>query len=573
MKKNLFLFSLLFLMMGGLLFAQFSPQIRSLEAEASYNIFWNELDYTSRPTEEFSEYENDYLFGGLTNISKEATTVDSVDFEVATTPYWAGFYKAGDMPWSVFAGLFHVDASTIADDTSYTYANDPYSATESQRWVQEKTETEYDTRLFDQAQDQGQFLIDIGGGMITGLYMFLDLQDSSPLANNYTQTRTVNYDADGTATAKADVQTDFTVKTEETDLATDRTYNFGIPFYMATGDLEHSIRLGLGFNAVNGSSSSSVTNSAAEVTNRGTQTDTLANDVVDESLDTTIDLQYSLNMPALFGGEDNELYLYAQTGYVFHSQDYSEEINEKDYDLPGGGTKTLLEQRVDTTEETHSGAADFNINLWAGHSFMYELGDGVEFGFMPALGLGFDVTPGNSTTLEKAVITNKIDADANGSFTDPGDTFDVTTVEFTDTTAVNYGTGALSGRSSEFAISTIVSCPVSIQAQPENWFLGLTLGSRPLLSYSSTIENTYVPKAKITTDDKVTNTETVQESTGTESELREVSNSWTVEADYNMGVYFDINENVRFDVDVSGAVVSGIWDFQALKVQAIIALP
>jgi len=566
MKKTLLLLSLLFFLSGGLLFSQqFSPGISSLESDSSFGIFWNVLDYVSQPTAKFGEYENDYLFGGLSNLNKQALTIDTFN-AAAGDPYWAGFYKAGDMPWSVFAGLYHDGGSSLSDQTDYTYGADVFD-TDTYTWTTSKTEIEYDNRMFDQLQDKTQFLIDIGDGMITGLYVNLDLIDNSVVANNYTETETVYYDPDGNdvdTTARVNPAVDYTRTAEETELATDKTYNFGIPFFMEDGDLEHSVRLGLGFNSVDNSTTFSEEYTAFKNTISALETDTLSNDVIDKNFDTTIDLNYSLTMPALFGGEDNNLYLSSNVDYVIHSGEYSVELHEKDYDMPGDGTKTLIGETIIIEERTLSGYADFNISLGASHSFRYEVGDGYNFGFMPGFTLGYDLTPTSPLALEKIVYTNKVDTTGDGTY----DAIDQVITEEYSNTDDTFG-----GKTTNSTFTVSFSCPVAFQAQPEDWFMGLTLGSRPQISYASTVTKTAAGSYKTTTEDNLGGTTDTVEDNTANSDTKSVTHAWNVQADYNMGVFFDLSENVRFDVDVSGALASGIWDFTNLTVQAIVAIP
>ncbi len=228
----------------------------------------------------------------------------------------------------------------------------------------------------------------------------------------------------------------------------------------------------------------------------------------------------------------------------------------------------MVEERIYTEEFTLSGNADFNLSLGAAHSFMYEVGDGYSFGFKPGLVLEYDLTPTDALSIDKYVETDITDANANGTYTDPGDTYDVTTIEFTNT---QFSSGLTSSDTSTF--TTVFSCPVAFQAQPEDWFMGLTLGSRPQISYSYAVTKSSGQSSETTNEDKIAGTSLVNETLSATSETRNTTKTWTVSADYNMGVYFDLSENVRFDVDVSAAVASGVWDFQNLTVQAIIALP
>jgi hypothetical protein len=432
--------------------------------------------------------------------------------------------------------------------------------------VQTKTETSYGSRVFDEVDGRAQFLMSLGEGMITGVYFSIYREDTSPFTavgaepgksnSNYSQVHTVNYDADGTGTAKAEVKEDYVVKTDETANEKTMELRAGLPLYLENGSMAHSLLFGFGFDFANNSDSYSQDYTKAENA-LGAVTDTLADNTTDESMDATALLGYDVKAPAFWGGEENNFYAGGDLSYTFHSYKGGSEVHTKSWNMPGGGTETLTGESHTTTEQEYSSRFDMEASGWAAHSFHYEIGDGAVFGLQPRFDLGFDLEPDSQTFLEKQVVTTKVDDDGNGSFTDAVDTYTVETTVY-------------EGKANDYTISADISCPMALQFKREGWLFGFTFGGRPELSYSVSFDNAPTVTSTTTTQDKVNNTEEVSESTASVSETSQVSHTWGLSESTKMNIYFDFNENVRFDVEING---SNLFNFESLKVQAIIALP
>ncbi|MDA3940554.1 MAG: hypothetical protein PF693_14805 [Spirochaetia bacterium] len=84
--------------------------ITSVFNDSSVGIFENELDWAVNVGSEFATLNYNYLFAGLANLEKLEVDTNA-GFDNGGSPLWGGFYKAGENPWSVFAGFTASDSA------------------------------------------------------------------------------------------------------------------------------------------------------------------------------------------------------------------------------------------------------------------------------------------------------------------------------------------------------------------------------------------------------------------------------------------------------------------------------
>ena len=167
--------------------------ITSVFNDSSVGIFENELDWAVNVGSEFTTLNYNYLFAGLANLEKVEVDTN-VGFDNGGGPLWGGFYKAGENPWSAFAGFTASDSAGNMPGGTVTTNLSTVVGTTTHQWDDSVTETEYTAnRLFDDMSFAGQYLFMLGD-FNTGAYFGMDVDNSLTVqANNYEQTESWYY--------------------------------------------------------------------------------------------------------------------------------------------------------------------------------------------------------------------------------------------------------------------------------------------------------------------------------------------------------------------------------------------
>jgi len=97
--------------------------------------------------------------------------------------------------------------------------------------------------------------------------------------------------------------------------------------------------------------------------------------------------------------------------------------------------------------------------------------------------------------------------------------------------------------------STILfSFPSAVEFLPDDWFIGLVLGVVPTFSYSAT---------------------TIYDDANTPGVIKQVTRGWTTNVAHSYGLFIPIPGGYRMDITLGA---TGLWDFDALKLQLVVPL-
>jgi hypothetical protein len=570
--KRIVLFLFILLTLTAFVSAQ-NTGLTSVFFDSSVGVFENELDTALKVGPDFTSLDYSYLFAGLGNLEKvEADT--NAWFGI---PLWAGYYKAGDKPWSVFAGFVATDSTgNLAGGTTYTpgapeTVTDPVTGdTTDHQWNSGVLTTDYTAnRLFDDLDFSGQYLFMLGN-MNTGVYLGVDISDASPQATNYTETDVRYYNASGAGVIPTPTA-DYTFTRTETDKATDSTYSIGIPLFMGTDSLGHTINLTADINLVDNSVTDVQTYSGTPDTALGLVTNVEVDETIDKTTTTDIGVDYTMTKAGILGDHpDNELTINADGGIIIDSSKYSDVLTTQNVSYAGGGAAAVIGTRDDdSTTDTCKNAFDFDISIGAGHSFFFDLGSMVEFGFIPEISIGISMD--NPVLREQRVVINRVDGDADGAFTSAADTITTITTTYTNTTA------AAGNNISTMEIETTLALPVAATITPEGWPISITLGSKPQVQMKNTITTTktQVSSTVTSTVDGTGADVGVVATTnaGTSNETTVTDTTFDVTAEHNIGLTMPLGEYVRLDVSLDFSTAINVLDFKDLIIQAIVSLP
>ena len=581
MAKKFLLFTvMMFLLMAVITWSQpLTPftQQTSLQWDFSRGVLWNELDQALNIGPWFSELANSYCFGGLGNMNKEDTLT------TAGMPVWGGFYHAGAIPWSVFNGVEKLGLTPeIADDEAYTWLfEDVVVAPTTTRhwWAATQTTMAYTVPLFTQLTDAAQFLIGLGG-LNTGLYLELDLNNTTDPLQNYTETFTDNYNTAGVGVVPVVLQ-DYTrtiVNKDLTDgaagIGIDNTITAGIPVYIATGNLHHYVFVSAGYNwwdmSTNNTETYTVPQDPAD-TLGGTYTNIEENSVTFKGSLITPAIEYVLAMPGFLGRHpQNEFQVDITAGAQIDSMTLGTNYTDQVYTFAPAGAATATTRDYDTDDFTFGSTMGFNGAVAARHSFFFDLHPSIEFGMIPEFAVSYSSAPVGQN-LQTWVQVNRVDVDNNGVFTSAADTIQTVTTTYYNSMMV---AGAVVNASTDNNLTFTLTVPAALKFQIVPW-LGVTLGASPKFEFQNTTTVTQGTETSVTTenalgDGTVVTTTVVNQQTS--SSTTSYTRNFTVEVVHGMGVHFNLPADIVLYVDVAAAVV-GVWDFRYLKVQAVIPLP
>lgn len=571
--KRIVLFLFILLTLTAFVSAQ-NTGLTSVFFDSSVGVFENELDTALKVGPDFTSLDYSYLFAGLGNLEKvEADT--NAWFGI---PLWAGYYKAGDKPWSVFAGFVATDSTgNLAGGTTYTpgapeTVTDPVTGdTTDHQWNSGVLTTDYTAnRLFDDLDFSGQYLFMLGD-MNTGVYLGVEIIDASTQANNYTETDVRYYNSSGAGVIPTPTA-DYTITRAETDKDTNSTYSIGIPLFIGADSLSHALNVTADINFIDNSTTYEQTYSGTPDTALGWCINVEVDEIIDKTTTTDIGVDYTLTKAGIMGDHpDNELIINAAGGVSIESQKYSGVITSQWVFYAGGGAAAVNGPRDDDSDiNTYKNALDFDISIGAGHSFFFDLGNMVEFGFIPEVTVGFNMD--NPVLVEQKVVIDRQDNDSDGAFTSAVDRIITTTTTYTNT-----AWGKVVNNVSTMNIITTLALPVAATITPEGWPISITLGSKPQVQMKNTITTTKTQVSSTVTSTvdgtgadvgvvATTNAGTSDETTVTDTTI-------DVTAEHNIGFTMPLGEYVRLDISLDLSTAINVLDFKDLVIQAIISLP
>ncbi len=581
MKKILLI--ILFLSMGVFVFAQ-NTGISSVLNTVSEGVFTNELDaavsveglLSSGPG--FRDLTHDYLFAGLTNL--ELIALQSTSGFTISSPLWAGFYKAGDKPWSAF-GAFMADSPTgnQTGGTMYTQGTPVTvtsgSNTTTYQWNNLSSTVKYTAnRIANALRLSGQYLFTMGD-MNSGVFIDVNLSDSDPQNLNYVGTD-VHYYNSATTGAPAPVE-DYTYARTRTSRNNTSAFTVAVPLFIPGTDSSQMFNIKTKFDITDNSNSYSDSYSGSPHTAILTTTTTVANDATRRSLAGELVGDYTLKKRGIWGNNPkDQLWIKGTADVTLNGGTYSISHITQNISAAGGGAAIVSGTRHDQ-EITTDGIFGITgkVRGGAGHSFYFDLGSGVEFGLKPEVGLEYNLVLPVSVK-NKTTVTST-DGNGDGDFSDAADTIQTQTVTYTNSSIVPL-TGTISSTVMINAVSCSIGLPLAVTFTPPKWPITFTLGSKPSIGSEMVFTNT-----KTSTSSTVTSavdgtgaasgvTTTVNAVTANETSV--MTTVYSVSATHNIGFSMKINDSFRLDVNLdSSTSASDVFDFRDLTAQAIIALP
>ncbi|MFP4485004.1 MAG: hypothetical protein ACLFO1_09145, partial [Spirochaetaceae bacterium] len=372
------------LMLGSVAFAQ-NADINSILDTTSYGVFTNELDAAASVQERttgpgFSELENSYFFGGLSNI-------DRATARGTTAPaFWIGYYMAGDLPWSVFARLDNDAASLDVQDGAVTQGAvvsvPDGNTTTDYTWTQTSTTTEYGTFAFDQSNNEAQFLLHVGS-INTGLYTQLIRNNDYNAADNFTETLT-EYNNTAEAGDPPTTEEEYTRTTNQLDYTGGggevTTVNAAVPVFLSMEGMSHFANVSLNWTSRDRSFDQTRRHTTPSTGDISPYTNIIADENLLTGSEIGAGVDYVLTLPGLLGdNERNEFQVSAFGSFTRRNASFS--VADTTQQRAWDGTEWQDATRVEETKSyTFDSTSVLTGGAWTQHTFYFDLGSAVEFG-------------------------------------------------------------------------------------------------------------------------------------------------------------------------------------------------
>jgi len=576
----------------------------SIENDASFGLFGNEMDAASSVGGGFLDLDKTYIFGGLANIDR-----NTVVFSPGSATPMIGAFVYGDMPWSAFAKFDHTNQSrraypssdpkpglgfsvgdTISDLKDIVY---DYKGSEDEQWKYIERKADFRNILAEEITDRFQF-ITVYDGMVVGAYVNYNVdnsdwstggQDPYDPFNNYKETLTVNYDK-ASASASPEATEDYTITSEKTTKNKSTSLSASVPVFIPGDEKDVKISAALAVGGTNESSkftqeisepkdpnSDIVTEMGSinsglvdPVNNAGsTFTNTINDETIDKESSFRISGSYSQSTKSpFFEGTDKDFTIMGSAGIDFETKKYEDYTETQDYDYTKYSNSAVTSKRDpktyvdDSTIEKYAAKLTLDVSAGASHAFSYELDNGVSYVLKPQASVSLSSGP-KDFRLKEIVDVATTDSPADGDLDSK-----VTT------------TSTYEGNSSnktEFGIDLTPTC--ALQFQPEDKKFGFTLGVQGNIGMTAVFESTKPSVVSI-------NTATWSKATGNTtysdfySETQGTSTSyinWDMRAEHRFGMNWDISDNVTLLVDLNSSTSVNLFDFENLIVQALVSLP
>ncbi len=193
----------------------------SISEQNTGGVFTNQIDaaFNAKETTSgpgFTTLERPYIFGGVDN-PQNLTNIDS------STPFFAGFYFPGNLPFSLYVKINHTSFGTQSEIET----------------VGLNVRT-YDILGYNVVTDQFQALVKIGP-ITTGLRYILDLDENRTVGNDYT-------DVGATPNVVNDMN------------GSESIHGFYIPAFFQTGNISHFAELGFAIGTKDNSNRNDIAN-------------------------------------------------------------------------------------------------------------------------------------------------------------------------------------------------------------------------------------------------------------------------------------------------------------------------
>jgi hypothetical protein len=559
----------------------------SVQRNATLGVFTTELDaaftaYQTSAGPSFSDLKSPFVFGGLDNLYGGKAVSTNPGGSTAT-PFYAGVYMPGSVPWSVYSYLNHTGVageaahSIVYAPASYTVGTDTYN------WMQQQTELTNQARPFlGINNDYAQALVGFGQ-ITTGLGVKLNIQDLATPATNSTSVLTRNYNS--TPAAAPAPLLDYTITTTQTNAGgSTADLAFSIPLFFKTNMISHYGLVGFEVFGADGSSSLVTTQTNPKDPAGGVTTYTdFNNSTINKGSTYQVPLAYALFLPALVKGNDKNQFIVGVDGFVNIAAGQYALVNTSQlWNYPGaGGASTKGVATYTDDNRTYNPGISMKVGAGATHSLYFEPASGVHYGIVPSVYMDYAHLV-NGAELKSITTVVKTDANNNGVFTDNGDSSVTTT-----TTYVNALTDA-AGIATTDQFEFVFSMPMVLKLTPPGAIFGFTLSTTPQ-AYYQFLGNSTLSRQKsdsVTTavvGAAPTTTTTVFAPTNPSST---VSHNWTFQAVHTLGINFLFFEKVKLDVNVNFVTVAGsnggaglapaytsnLFDINNLTIQATVPL-
>ena len=542
--------------------------ITSLERDASFGIFNNQIDDAVRVGPGFLELDQLYLFGGLANLDQVTNT------GTASSPIHLGVFYPGDTPWSFFTRIQKIDPTGLQANTNrdfYNYATEIND--EVYEWIERNEETKYAGRLANSINNRLLFNT-LYDGMVVGGALWFQTSNTSNLANNFKRTTTFYYDSSATPGTTEPIQSlDYTIEEERTDLNKSFIPSLYAAAFMPGQNVDMTIAVGVGMERYNWSESHSRIYSSTADTNH-TQTDIIRDDMINKLSRTFLYGFYMQDMAsplAMFDSGEKDFFFNGSVTLDFYNRKYETYDESQIYDYTAGADPVKSTYNNDTLTMRYGSTMNVSASVNTGQEFGFDLGNGVFLGMIPAGGISF------SSEAPWGMVRLKGFEDVDTADNNDDGTIDVTVTTTGDAKHMmasgGLGTIDNSTRTTRITLSLDPAC--ALRYQREGWKLGFTLGAEGTLSVSRIMEKSKQGTA-VLTEVEVDGATTTTEVTKTNTNSPATSNSyfnWTAQIAHRFGLNYDISDNVRFLIDLSSAGNQGLLNFENLTVQALIALP
>ncbi len=578
MRSRLLAVSML-LLLPAFVWGQFTP-LSSLLRDVSYGLFQNEIDAALSVDETgygpgFTGLENDFLFGGLGNLSsaQRREAFGATDY-TAFDPLWIGYYRAGERPWSLFQSVFADDGeqgSTTVTRNGMNVETVTVGTTNTDHiWYDNIVTLDERSILTTRVETQTQFLTTFAG-MNIGAFVAVGLADDSAPADNFTRTTVHQFNTAGAGDVPS-VQTNYTATRVESYFQREASVFVGVPVFLRTGDLSHLARLGVGWRRVREDFSVTVGNTVPQ--DPADPSTGHADREDNESYRTgtvTIAPAYTIVLPGILDDhERNEFSAGIELNVDLNFARLHADGWFQNYTFtPGpGATRTVAARNEGDAEYTFTSAIDFGAAVHARHSFYVEPHDSMVLGFAPAVRLTFASSDAYPNLISEAVSVERVDGDNDGAFTSAADTITTRTERWVDMDIDG------NDRETTSSLSFQASLPTSFRVRPADWRFGISLGSALSANVTRSVTTTYVGYKSLDSETTVQGdgsgtTSTTTATTATYDPDRTVDYSWEFTANHNLALHVYLPANARLDVEIRA---TNILQFGSLRIQAIVPL-
>jgi len=219
----------------------------SIENDASFGLFGNEMDAASSVGGGFLDLDKTYIFGGVSDLNTAGP-----DYPILLGAY----IHDDDMPWSVFTNLNYTLASFPQDkvdvsNTTTTPSSTTGTVTKEYEWVNRNTVTKYDSKLFNFFNDNSRF-VTVYDDMVVGALLNLNRINNSTMgagSNNYKKTDSVYINRSSTSEPLPEL--DYTIEEKESDKNIFTEASLQVPVLISNEDTDQTISAKVGFGIYN----------------------------------------------------------------------------------------------------------------------------------------------------------------------------------------------------------------------------------------------------------------------------------------------------------------------------------